>query len=41
MKAIKNIDCLEHTLYTENPEWQQNIYDQTGVIVLLRKGYGT
>ena len=38
MKAIKNIDCLDHTL---NPEWQQIVYDQIGVIIILRKGCGT
>lgn len=32
---------MEHTLYTENPEWQQIVYEQTDVIVILRKGYGT
>ena len=41
MKAIKNTDCLEQILNTENPEWQRIVYDQTGVIAIFRKGYGT
>ena len=41
MKAIKNTDCLEHILKIENLEWQRIVYDQTGVIVIFQKGYGT
>lgn len=34
MKQIKNMDCLEQLLSQENPNWQEAIFEQTGVAVL-------
>lgn len=34
MKRIENISCLEQLLSQENPNWQEAIFEQTGVAVL-------
>lgn len=41
MDAIKNTADLPQILAAENPKWQEIIYEQTGVIVLIKEKYGT
>ena len=36
MKAIKNIESLPFLLIAEDPNWQERLYDQTGIIAILR-----